>query len=429
VQIDLDPGRATGTIPPPGALPPVRSRAAIRAWALRRGAALLTIAAAEAPTLRRARPSSRFADRRRRLPALVPRSPSEISADWLTEALCAPAPGARVTAVRRLESSAGTTSRARLAIDYNGPGAAVGLPRRLVVKLTDGVAQRLMLGLGGLICGEVGFYAHVRPRLEIEAPRGYFAALERRSWRTVVVIEDVLATRGARFWRPGDRLSDAQLQQLVGELAAWHGALWESPLLERWGWLRTPAAQMLLIDALLGAADRTGVGARRARVVIPAALARRDGQLREALRRSLGELGRRPHTYLHGDLHAANLYLTPEGAVGVCDWQVALRGCWAYDFAYLMATVPDSARRREGERELLDLYRVRLLAAGGGALEPEAAWEAYRRALIYPYFAWLYTLGRARAQPHFQPPEVALVLLERIARAICELDAFGALGL
>ena len=32
-------------------------------------------------------------------------------------------------------------------------------------------------------------------------------------------------------------------------------------------------------------------------------------------------------------------------------------------------------------------------------LSARAAWDAYRQSTFYPYFAWVYTIGRARLQP------------------------------
>ena len=67
---------------------------------------------------------------------------------------------------------------------------------------------------------------------------------------------------------------------------------------------------------------------------------------------------------------------------------------------------------------------------------PEASGAAHsrvkpnqRRATFYPYFAWLYTLGRARLQPRFQPDAVSLALIARIAAAIDDLDSLRAVGL
>jgi hypothetical protein len=359
----------------------------------------------------------------------VPRSPADVSAEWLTAVLCGGTPGARVSAVRAGRGSVGTTTRRALEVTYNDAGTAGGLPTRLFVKCTTTIAQRLMLGLGGLIAGEPGFYMHVRPTLEIEAPNGYFGALDARSWRSIVVIEDVASTRGARFWQPRTAVSREQVEELLANAAVWHGALWDSARLREWPWLKTPADQMRVIDALIGLANRTGAGAERARAVIRPGLLRRQGDLYAGMRRSMQILSHGPPTYLHGDLHIANTYFTDHGRAGICDWHVGLRGSWAHDYAYIVATALEVEDRRRWERDLLDLYLDRLAAAGGEAITEEKAWLAYRQATLYPYFAWVYTIGRSRLQPSFQPSEVSLAMIERISAAIDDLDSLNAVGL
>jgi aminoglycoside phosphotransferase (APT) family kinase protein len=138
---------------------------------------------------------------------------------------------------------------------------------------------------------------------------------------------------------------------------------------------------------------------------------------------------RGPRTYLHGDLHVANTYVTASEALGIADWQVGLQGSWVHDYAYLVSTALEIEDRRAWEKDLLAFYLDRLRAAGGERIELTRAWEDYRRATLYPYFAWIYTLGRARLQPKFQPERVSLTMIRRIAAAIADLDSLGAVGL
>jgi hypothetical protein len=355
----------------------------------------------------------------------VPRSPREVTVAWLTAVLCADTPAAHVVSATPRGGSVGTTTREALEIDYDDSGTAAGLPTRLFVKCTTTLSQRLMLGLGGLINGEPGFYTRVRRGLEIEAPAGYFGAVDPRSWRSVVLIEDVASTRGASFCLPSTTITRDRIEDLLANMARWHGALWDSPRLDEWAWLKTPAEQMRVIDALLAFADRTPAGAERARSVLRG----RTPDLVRAMRRSLQIASRGPRTYLHGDLHVANTYVTRDGTMGVADWQVGLKGSWAHDYAYLLVTALEVEDRRAWERDLLELYLERLAAAGGGAIPRAQAWDAYRRATFYPCFAWLYTIGRSRLQPRFQPDDVSLALLERIAAAIDDLDSLRAVGL
>jgi hypothetical protein len=240
-------------------------------------------------------------------------------------------------------------------------------------------------------------------------------------------MEDVAGTRRASFWRPAARTTRQQIEDLLAAAASWHGALWDSPRLAAWSWLRTPADHMALIDALLGLADRTGAGAARAREVIPRSLHGRQAELFAAMRRSMQLAGQGPRTYLHGDLHIANTYITADGAMGVCDWQIGLQGSWAFDYAYLLTTALEVEDRRAWEHDLLDFYLERLVAAGGASVARAEAWDAYRRCTLYPYFAWVYTIGRSRLQPSFQPREVSMLMIQRIATAIDDLGALAAL--
>jgi hypothetical protein len=388
-----------------------------KGWALRR---LGQVTAGDVRELVRRRPAAELRE--------VPHSLREIGPQWLTAVLCREAPGARVTSVRPIGVSAGTTTRARLQIAYNDTGTAAGLPTQLFLKGTITRAQRVMLGLGGFIHGEPGFYTHIRPGLDIETPRAYFVAGDARSWRSVVVMEDVVSTRQAAFWRPGIRTTRRQIEDLLAAAATWHGALWDSPRLTGWTWLRTPAEHMALIDALVGLADRTRTGTKRASHVIPASLRGRQADLFVAMRRSMALASRGPRTYLHGDLHVANTYLTGDGVPGVCDWQVGLQGSWTFDYGYLLAAALETEDRRAWEHDLLDFYLERLGAAGGQRIPRTQAWEAYRRSTLYPYFAWVYTLGRSRLQPSFQPTETSLVMLQRISAAIDDLETLDALG-
>jgi hypothetical protein len=115
--------------------------------------------------------------------------------------------------------------------------------------------------------------------------------------------------------------------------------------------------------------------------------------------------------------------------MGIADWQVGLQGSWAYDFAYLLTTALDVADRRAWERDLVDHYLDALGVAGAARLSAGEAWDAYRQATFYPYFAWVYTIGRSPLQPRFQPERVSLTMIERIAAAIDDLDSLAAVGL
>jgi hypothetical protein len=115
--------------------------------------------------------------------------------------------------------------------------------------------------------------------------------------------------------------------------------------------------------------------------------------------------------------------------MGIGDWQIGLRGGWAYDYAYIVGSALEVEDRRAWEHELLDFYLDALAAAGGAKLRREDAWQAVREATFYPYFAWVYTIGRARLQPKFQPDEISLPVIERTAAQIDDLESLAAVGM
>jgi hypothetical protein len=132
-------------------------------------------------------------------------------------------------------------------------------------------------------------------------------------------------------------------------------------------------------------------------------------------------------TLLHSDVHSRNWYLTPDGGMGLYDWQLLSRGSWAMDVAYALSSALTVDDRRAWERELIALYTDRLHAAGGPSIPFDEAWLTYRQQPFHGLVFWLYTIGAGRMQPAMQPDEVSLANLERMTNMIVDLDSFSAL--
>ncbi len=120
-------------------------------------------------------------------------------------------------------------------------------------------------------------------------------------------------------------------------------------------------------------------------------------------------------------MHASNVYYVAGGSGGLLDWQLALRGCWALDVAYLMSTVLTPAQRAAHERDLLGAYLDRLRALG---VEPPAfdeAWLRYRQNILYGVVMWLITPDGVHTD------EAQACFLERCLTAAEELETMAAL--
>jgi len=364
--------------------------------------------------MRRARPTSLRE---------VPAGPEALTEQWLTHALCGGVAGAAVTGFELGPRNDGTSAR-RTA----GPA---GLLEAVFTKSAPTFLNR-MVGAGARLAQiESTFYATVRPGLAIEAPTTLHSAYDPVSHRQMLVTDDVGVTRGATFGSALDRrLTRAQAEQLVATLAGLHGRFWGAPLRQSYGsWLRSSAEYLAVIDAAINGPARILSGFERARDVIPAGVHARRRDFHAALQRSQELNGAaEPQTFLHGDVHPGNWYLTADGAPGLYDWQMCVIGGPARDLAYALCTHLPIEDRRAWESSLLEHY-LGQLGRHGVADAPSSAelFLAYRRQVVYGMYAWLATIGRSALQPKYQPDEISLANLERLSQACEDLETLDAL--
>ncbi|MBB3600608.1 aminoglycoside phosphotransferase (APT) family kinase protein [Mycolicibacterium sp. BK556] len=362
--------------------------------------------------------------------AEIPPSVDALTPEWLTAALCKGHPGAWVTGVSTTSGSDGSTTRRVLRVDYNDVGQAAGLPTSVFCKSTPKFTSRAVTVPAAALECEALFYDRIRPGLDLDAPHGYYLAVDNRSGRSMFLMEDVATTRGVVFGDPTKHYIDRQrAESIVTTLATLHGTLWESP--------RFAGDLAAVKDTLRWQTDvndtiafpkRTVIGFDRAVSVFPAAFRTRRDEIFDALMASLALHRSAPTTLLHSDVHSRNWYLTPDGGMGLYDWQLISRGSWAMDVAYALSSALTVEDRRAWERDLIALYTDRLAAAGGPQLPAEDAWLTYRQQPFHGLVFWLYTIGAGRMQPAMQPDEVSLANLERMTNMIVDLDSFEALG-
>ncbi|TPG32569.1 aminoglycoside phosphotransferase family protein [Mycolicibacterium hodleri] len=356
----------------------------------------------------------------------VPRDGLALSTRWLTEALCRDHPGAEVVSFYSPGGSVGTTTRIALRVRYNDVGRKAGLPTALFTKTSTNFAQRILMGAGAVLDGETQFFMNLRPHVEMEAPAGYWGGFDDASWRSIMVMEDVAETKGAQFLTATTAVTCEQMTDLVGNLAALHGAFWEHDVIRT---LKTPREHLLNVSSLINMSARAKVGMDRSKSVIPSALHGQADRLWRGTQRCLEmATSALPATLLHGDCHIAQVYITRDGKMGLADWQVIQQGGWACDFAYLVASACEPQDRREWEEQLLRTYLEQLSAAGGKAPDFDQAWLAYRQQLFYPFSVWAFTLGRAFYQPKMQPDDVSLKVVHRLSTAIQDHNSFDAIG-
>jgi Phosphotransferase enzyme family len=360
----------------------------------------------------------------------VPASADQLTPEWLTAALCRDAPGARVIGLEFGEGTTGSSARRALTATYNDAGTEAGLPTALFTKASPGFAARLVLGVGGMAEAECIFYRQVRPTLTINSPLGYYAVTDPRTFCSMIVLENVGVTRGATFGSALQALTREQAEDIVSQMAGYHGAYWQSEAFSRdLANVRSAEAVQEWLNPVASFKRRTLKGMDDAARVIPAGMHASRETIFELFMKSLHLHRSAPQTLLHEDVHPGNWYRDGEGRMGLYDWQALARGHWALDYSYATVAALRIEDRRAWEHDLLELYVDKLAAAGGPTLGFDEAWQGYRLQAIHGLVYWLFTIGRnPRFEPELQPDEYSIAIIERLAAMMDEHDSLAGLA-
>ncbi len=359
----------------------------------------------------------------------LPASASALTAEWLTAALCSEVPDAAVVELEVLGGSVGTSTRTALRVAYNAAGQQAGLPTRLFVKTAATFQQRLMLMLGGVAESETIFYQQIRPELDrLRSPRAYYAAFDPRTFRSIVLMDD-LRSHGWAFPDPmRETLTRNDAEDMVDQMAYYHAAFWNDPRLTReLSRLPTSALFQQRLNSL-GFEHATRIGIERGRSVIPPALYRRKREIFPTAMRSLRINSAGTLTLLHQDVHQGNWLRDPEGRIGLYDWQAVATGESALDYTYALAVNLRVEDRRAWEHDLLERYLWRL--GDETVTNPpvfDQAWLRYRQQTFHVLIWALATIGAGRLHANTQPKDYMLRCLERIATFIDDHESLDGL--
>lgn len=137
---------------------------------------------------------------------------------------------------------------------------------------------------------------------------------------------------------------------------------------------------------------------------------------REALVEAFDSL---PATLCHGDPRADNLAFDRAGQAVLFDWQQLAIQHGEADLAWLAATSIGAERRRHLDQQIVDRY-AQLTGEPG-----ETVYLRYRLGLLLPGLAVL--LLAQRTQAHDRQAELVSTSIDRISRAVEELDVVGAI--
>lgn len=356
----------------------------------------------------------------------IPANPSELTAEWLTDALRSGGAiaKARVTSfdAPRIGEGVGFIGQlAQVALHYDIEEA--GAPASLIAKFPGASEGGRAIGnLFDFYHREIRFYEEIADEVELRTPKKYFSAMNRDTAQYILLLKDLTPAR------VGDQLAGctaAEAEIAVRSIAGFHATWWESP------GLKAIAEWMPAIDAPVqnladGAyqqawqpfLDNFGAG------LSPQMKSTGDqiGKHLIALQRSFADA---PLTISQGDYRLDNLFFPPitgGDKIAVVDWQISTRGRGIFDISYLLCGGLATEIRRAHEHDLLRIYTDVLAERGVKDYPFDRAWEEYRRGALYVFVYVVIAIGTLDTANE-RGMALFIAWLQRAAAAIEDLNA------
>jgi len=352
---------------------------------------------------------------------IIPNVAGDITTEWLTDALQARHPGARVSAIEIIGNDEVTNQHVRLRVHYDEPAGAPDLLFGKLLPLDPN--RRESIALTQMGPREARFYTDLAPQLSLRVPEVHVAAVGADEREFVLLMED-LDVAGCRISDGTWGITRDGAAQVLEDLALMH-VRYEDPA-------RRAAEAAWVPPYSAGgtyASDRLQFALEHHRDRISTEFAA-VCELYIAHRLAVHALWSGPDvTVVHGDTHIGNVFLDgpdDNARVGFYDWGVIHLDQPLRDVSYFlqMAMQPDD--RRTHEEELLRHYLGVRAALGGAPMTFDDAWAQHRLRAAYTVVASCQVV----TFPEGISPQrevFADAFLERSEAAVHDLDAVGAL--
>jgi hypothetical protein len=348
----------------------------------------------------------------------IPRSITEVTAEWVEAALAARYPNLEVRHARVVDNMGGACTKLRVVLETNRPG----FPSTIVVKGCLETHNRERMKATQL--KEVWTSRSVVASIDVETVEFLNTHIDDEG-RSIILMED-LDLRGARCLRPSEPLDDIEIaEKFVHAIARIHARWWNTPEATDdagpLGWIFRPSeTSMPSSSRFLHDPDSFAEIMSRPRASATPRLIRDPDRLAAALDQVVRNREELPMTITHGDPHPSNLYVTADGTPGFLDW--TLHRCpGIYDVTYFLISCLDVVDRRRWERKLIHLYLDRLDSCG---IEPPSfadAWHAHRSWAVWGEVVWLLN------QTDFHSEADCTAIAARFGHAMIDLETFDAL--
>lgn len=285
----------------------------------------------------------------------IPKSPSDITANWLTDILtqAGTIQKAHVTGIQTEPIGIGIgfigrIVQIRLRYDTIEPDA----PHTLVAKFpsTDPKLQRYWQKEPSLYEIENRFYKHIAQHTTLRTPKQYYGAFDHANQKGLLLLEDLTALR------PGDQVtgssrSDAEI--IVHDMAHFHADFWENDKLRSIDGLASfntnvEGLHQRYLDAWPAFSTKFADHLTKDIIETNQMVAQHGIAVRN-------HLATTPQTFVHGDFRSDNLLLDHD-AVVVVDWGGYRKGTCMWDLNQFICQSLTIENRRQHEQSLLTQY-------------------------------------------------------------------------
>ena len=351
----------------------------------------------------------------------LPRTPAEITPDWLAarlrEAGVLPA-GAAIgrIAFAPVELGGVNGDVFRLLPSYDGAHG----PASVIAKFpASAPAARGVARFQRWYEREVRAYGELNAPGTLPMPRCFFATRDPDD-AFVLLLED-LGRRDA-----GDQLAgcdQARAETVIRTIARVHARWWNATALDdELTWLPLTTVGLDHARPVQGAFARSWEMARPG-LTAPPGFARIADRAVEHYPDLLAEAASPPLTVIHGDYRLDNMFfdrVDDRPRVTVIDWQFTARCRGAYDVAYFIGLDFDGDDRRLHEDELLSAYLDALRTAGVTDYDAAALRRDYALGLRLAFATFV--IGAAGRHSAERARALHRVGLERLAAAIVDTE-------